>query len=302
VIKERFFPAKLLLFGEHILLKGATALAVPASSFRGYWTKEASPSAELGGQLFRASVERLSEQLPLALDRILADMNSGWYFESNIPHGYGLGSSGAFCAGLLHRYGTRVYLDYSELKTDLAQLESSFHGKSSGIDPLTSYLNGPILIQPTSVELLDAVYQSPSTVSVFLLDTQQPRKTDHLVNWFLTAMESPVFLREVELTLMPIHEQMVAAWLAGDSLSFMAQLQMVSEWQWAHFKPMLPTGAGIQRLWQGGLNTRHTYLKICGAGGGGFVLGFTTDKTWVEGQANELQIPLFFPFDIPSNG
>lgn len=300
--QERFFSAKLLLFGEHILLKGATALAVPAPSFRGYWTKEASPSAAKGSQLFRASVECLSEQLPLDLDRIQADLNSGWYFESNIPQGYGLGSSGAFCAGLLHRYGTRVYEQYSDLKADLALLESSFHGKSSGIDPLTSYLNGPIRIQPSSIELLESNYQSPSTVSVFLLDTQQPRKTDYLVNWFLTSMESPLFLREVERNLLPNHERMIAAWLAGDSLSFLEQLRMVSDWQWQHFQPMLPDGAAIQRIWKEGLTNSHTHLKICGAGGGGFVLGFTTDKTWVIDRARQLQVPLTFPFDIHKHG
>ena len=34
------YPAKLLLFGEHVLLLGATALAVPVPLFSGHWDWE----------------------------------------------------------------------------------------------------------------------------------------------------------------------------------------------------------------------------------------------------------------------
>jgi mevalonate kinase len=33
----------------------------------------------------------------------------------------------------------------------------------------------------------------------------------------------------------------------------------------------------FQELWQKGLETNAYYLKLCGSGGGGFVLGFTKD-------------------------
>ena len=35
----RIFPAKLLLFGEHVLLLGATALAAPVTAFGGHWAR-----------------------------------------------------------------------------------------------------------------------------------------------------------------------------------------------------------------------------------------------------------------------
>ena len=52
-----------------------------------------------------------------------------------------------------------------------------------------------------------------------------------------------------------------------------------------NFKPMIPDH--FQELWQKGLDTNAYYLKLCGSGGGGFVLGFTKDieqaKTMLQG-------------------
>jgi mevalonate kinase len=32
-----------------------------------------------------------------------------------------------------------------------------------------------------------------------------------------------------------------------------------------------------QKLWQEGIDSNAYYLKLCGSGGGGFILGFTED-------------------------
>ena len=76
------------------------------------------------------------------------------YFDSSIPQGYGVGSSGAIVAAFYDKYAqnkitvlenlTREKL--LKLKTIFSEMESYFHGKSSGLDPLNSYLSLPILI------------------------------------------------------------------------------------------------------------------------------------------------------------
>jgi mevalonate kinase len=40
----------------------------------------------------------------LNLDQLLRDVNKGLYFESSIPQGYGLGSSGALVAAIYNKY------------------------------------------------------------------------------------------------------------------------------------------------------------------------------------------------------
>src|SRR5690606_33746588 len=68
--------------------------------------------------------------------------------------GYGIGSSGALVAAIYDKYGlekitvlenlTREKL--LKLKAIFGRMESFFHGKSSGLDPLNSYLSLPFLI------------------------------------------------------------------------------------------------------------------------------------------------------------
>ena len=42
-----------------------------------------------------------------------------------------------------------------------------------------------------------------------------------------------------------------------------------------NFKPMIPKA--FQSLWKKGIETNAYYLKLCGSGGGGYMLGFTQD-------------------------
>src|SRR5690606_5222108 len=86
-----------------------------------------------------------------ALER---DIAAGMYFDSSIPQGYGIGSSGALVAAIYDRYAQDKITVLENLTRDkllrlkeiFGKMESFFHGKSSGLDPLNSYLSLPILI------------------------------------------------------------------------------------------------------------------------------------------------------------
>src|SRR5690606_11283950 len=77
------------------------------------------------------------------------DISQGLFFDSTIPQGYGVGSSGALVAAIFDRYEQENHstLDINKLKKIFSQMEYHFHGASSGVDPLISYLNSPILIR-----------------------------------------------------------------------------------------------------------------------------------------------------------
>lgn len=302
LLVERIFPAKILLFGEHILLKGATALAAPATAFSGKWQRSTTLPHPIQWEQLKAVYDRLDPALPFDFQQLKSDINDGWHFQSSIPQGYGLGSSGALCAALYDRYGLSPRLQSPEaLKQLLGQIESSFHGKSSGIDPLTSYLSAPLLIQRTHNVHLVPDYTPPGEVSVFLVDTHQPRQTGVLVQWFLEQYEQDGFRAKVDTQLMPLHEQMVQSWLSGNGAEFMERIQQVSHWQQQWLLPMLPTDPRLKNWWQAGLDSDDMRLKICGAGGGGFVLGFTTRKEAVVDYAQQAGIQLIFPFELTTN-
>lgn len=288
------FPAKLLLFGEYVLLLGAPALAMPIAAFSGRWRKSADqpcphpidPNFARSEALAQAGVDRA---------RLEADLLSGLCFESNIPMGYGMGSSGALCAAVYSRYVQKKETDPTRLKDIFAAMESWFHGQSSGLDPLTSYLNRPLRItREAGVQIFEgADWKQDEAPAVFLLDSGVPRQTGTLVRWFLDAQKTADFGGMLRQEYLPAHAQVLNAWAQADPAAFWPALHTISRLQHAHFTPMIP--AGVQALWTSNLQNPDLAFKICGAGGGGFLLGFARTRAAAAAVARN---PIF-PFDKP---
>lgn len=76
--------------------------------------------------------DRLSARLSRNLR---SEVDLGLNFESNIPVGYGLGSSGALVAAIYDDFFTEKASEFSELKRDLADLESFFMKKAVVLTP-----------------------------------------------------------------------------------------------------------------------------------------------------------------------
>ena len=296
MIENRLYPAKLLLFGEHLLLQGASALAIPAPAACGHGQQHTSGERPQLWHQLRKVLAQLSPTLRLDLVQMAKDIQDGWYFESNIPQGYGLGSSGALCAGLYDRYALgEKATDPAELKQILGDIEASFHGKSSGIDPLTAYLQAPIFIQEqTKVMPLPHGYTFPD-LTIFLIDTQQPRETGVLVKWFLAQSNDAEYKQILQNAVFPEHESMINSWINGQVDAFFEHLRFISHWQSIHLHPMMPTHTALLEWWVSALGDDTTRLKICGAGGGGFVLGFTKNKAEVVATAQTIGLPILFP-------
>jgi mevalonate kinase len=297
---SRRYSAKLLLFGEHVLLLGAPALAVPVPAFYGRWkTDRTMPETETPQAKTRR--KRLFE-FAAALDRavfktdaLLKDLEAGLYFDSNIPEGYGLGSSGALCAATYDRYALRKTEDLGDLKPILAGMEGFFHGNSSGIDPLTSYVDAPLRIEnKTDVQKAVPARWSHAPL-VFLIDTRLPRQTGPLVRWFLEQSKTPDFLQLLDNEYFLMHRQMLDAWLAADASAFWPALRGVSRFQLERLPPMIP--APFRKFWEESLAQTEFSLKICGAGGGGFILGFARAPEAAQWVSEQFSI--IFPFDAP---
>ena len=289
----RHYPAKLLLFGEHLLLLGAPALAAPAPIYSGHWQPPGGGMQPWAAELQAFAQSEALKSIPgLDTDAFEQDVRAGWYFESNIPPGYGLGSSGALCAAVYDKYGIEKSEDPATLKRILAQMEQHFHGASSGIDPLTSYLNRAIRIEDKTrvslVELPDLT-QMPA---LYLLDTQQARQASRMIQWFSARTQEPEFAALLENELLPAHRQMLDAWIAGSRQIFLAALERVSAFQLMHQTAMIPEH--IHAIWREGLESGDFYQKLCGAGGGGFMLAFCTND---QGRIMlENRHPLIKPF------
>ena len=276
------YPAKLLLFGEYSIIKGSQALAIPLDIYSGHWSYGTTIHQGLVDLAQYLGVLEQQGDLLANLDiaALKTELNNNLYFQSSIPQGYGLGSSGALCAAIYQRFGKHQKQDentLSQLVKILAQIESYFHGASSGIDPLVCYLNQALLIQSkSSVKRIDLPQASASaSYTIFLLDTHMARETEPLVKLFLKKCDNALYNQQLIDQYIPLVHRAIDNFLAAQTENLFEVFHQISAFQIQAFNAMIPSS--FQKIWKTGLDQKEYKLKLCGAGGGGFILGISKD-------------------------
>lgn len=265
------YPAKILLLGEYTILNGSKALAIPYHALDGKWSFEVSDheSRRASRESLLAFIEN-SGATNIDLASMKLDFNNGLWFDSSIPQGFGLGSSGAVIAAIFQRYGKKAnHLD--EDKVSLARLEDFFHGSSSGIDPLVSHVQKTLLIH--SFSKLEVLEIKPRLEGFFLLNTGKPRQTGPLVEIYQEKLKDPQFMKGCAEVLVKDVNFAIDALLRDDRSNLFHHLWHISKFQWDFFQEMIPTKE--REVWTRGLESGDYILKLCGAGGGGFILGYS---------------------------
>ena len=67
----------------------------------------------------------------------------------------------------------------------------------------------------------------------------------------------------------------VEDFINGNVKSLFGNIKQLSNIVLDNFKPMIPNK--FHNLWKQGIESNDYYLKLCGSGGGGYILGFTQD-------------------------
>ena len=293
-MKGPLFYSKILLFGEYGIIKDSKGLSIPYNFYNGALKLDANNSeiAQSSNESLNKFAEHLStlqdNKRSLAqfdIDALKDDVNAGMYFDSSIPQGYGVGSSGALVASIYDKYATNKITVLEnltrekllQLKEIFAQMESFFHGKSSGLDPLNSYLSLPILInstdniEPTGLPSQDTTGKG----AVFLLDSGMVGETAPMVNIFMEKMKQEGFRKMLKEQFVKHTDACVEDFLKGNITSLFSNVKQLSKVVFNNFKPMIPEQ--FHQLWQQGIDSNDYYLKLCGSGGGGYILGFAED-------------------------
>jgi len=278
---HKIFYSKVLLFGEQIINKGAMGLAVPFEHFDGvlkFAGKGPSEAAVKSNESLCGIANYIIHHKVLGplydTNLFLDDLEKGLYFDSNIPQGFGLGSSGALVAAVYYRYrkGKKKNYVVSELKHELAEIESYFHGKSSGLDPIVCYLQKAVLISDGEVaEVFDLPKSTKAVLKMFLINTHIERKTAPYVNLFLEKCEEPKFMKTVEKSLIPANNLAINAFLHRKHAELMKCIKIISQLQMDLIPEFIPKA--FHEAWKQGQKHNEYHLKICGAGGGGFIIG-----------------------------
>ncbi|MEL6986390.1 MAG: mevalonate kinase, partial [Bacteroidota bacterium] len=148
-----YFHAKILLFGEYTVLNGGRALGIPFKKFKGHWKFDGSRTIDKSLHAFyKYLLENFKEEFDHA--NFENEIINGLRFKSDIPIGYGLGSSAALCAACFSRYFYHQEISKMDIKIIFAKMESHFHGKSSGFDPLISFTNQPVVKTLDKIEII----------------------------------------------------------------------------------------------------------------------------------------------------
>ncbi|MFN3639507.1 MAG: mevalonate kinase [Flavobacterium sp.] len=312
-MKGPLFYSKILLFGEYGIIKDSKGLSIPYNFYNGALKIEEHPSeaakkSNQSLQKFYGHLETLQQEQPELVsfdsERLKNDIDSGMYFDSSIPQGYGVGSSGALVAAIYDKYAlnkitvlenlTRDKL--LQLKTIFSQMESFFHGKSSGLDPLNSYLSLPILINSQdNIEPTGIPSQSPEGKgAVFLLDSGMVGETAPMVQIFMENLKDHGFRKMLQSQFVKHTDACVDDFLKGDIKSLFSKTKKLSKVVLNHFKPMIPEN--FHHIWKKGIESNDYYLKLCGSGGGGYILGFTQDYEKAKAVLKDYKLEVVYQF------
>ena len=312
-MKGPLFYSKILLFGEYGIIRDSKGLSIPYNFYNGALKRDENPSEQdiesnKSMQRFAVYLEQLQLDQPdlvtFDIQTLKADLDTGMYFDSSIPQGYGVGSSGALVAAIYDKYAqdkitvlenlTREKL--LQLKTIFGQMECFFHGKSSGLDPLNSYLSIPILINSKdNIEATGIPTQSfDGKGAVFLIDSGIVGETAPMVNIFMENLKDKGFRAMLKNQFVKHTDACVENFLGGDIKSLFMNTKKLSKVVLNHFKPMIPEQ--FHALWQNGIDTNDYYLKLCGSGGGGYILGFTEDLEKAKQSLKEYKLEVVYQF------
>ena len=313
MIKESLYYGKILLFGEYGIIQDSMGLSIPYTDYNGQFLYSKNPSlhSTKSNQSLLNYYNHLVSlnkegNLPcdLNLDKFKEELDQGLYFDSSIPQGFGIGSSGAIVAAIYDKYCRTNKIDANKqisnedilfLKQIFSSLESYYHGTSSGLDPLICYLKIPVLIKSKNeigtVGIPDSV---EGKGAIFLLNTGQVGNTQPLVQHFLERCKEEGFRNMLKNKFKKYNDASIEAFLKNEGKSLLKNVKSLSKVLYEHFQPMIPKV--YRQLWNEGIESNAYYLKLCGSGGGGFILGFTENFEVAKDKLSDYQLDVIHRF------
>ena len=286
---EKIYCAKLMLAGEYGVISGGEAITVPLDLYSAKLAERIEGEDE---DTINASVSSLRKLLSyiqsLPKNSFFAypqvrEMNDllkkGFYIKSSIPMGYGIGSSGTVCALIYDQFfsGTKN-LSLQQQRKDLATMESLFHGKSSGVDAMTSFTGNALhflgdgAIRPVERDPLKPM----GKYRFFLLDSETVFDTGPLVKTFLNKMEDHSFKKAIKEDYLPMISKFIESLTGERNVDPGLLFRAISDFQCNNFREMIPQK--MEDAWIDGQVSNTYYLKLNGSGGG-FMLGIAAEES-----------------------
>lgn len=197
-------PAKLILMGEHFVVYGCPAIAIPVPGLELQATLRYEPESvqsfdsdicSSSSEIFRDSPNGSSGIRPRTHLQTCVDISARHFGMdperlhvevcSSIPVGSGLGSSAAVSVAVARAVAGLVDgLDRDELSTSIRkisiQAETLAHGKPSGIDTEVCITERAVrFVKGLKPDVV--IWQRPPSIGLVLMNTGVPSSTSHMV-------------------------------------------------------------------------------------------------------------------------
>lgn len=306
-MKGPLFYSKILLFGEYGIIEDSKGLSIPYNFYKGALKipNKINSISKSSNDILKDFLNYLkSRKINLDLVKFASDLDKGLYFDSSIPKGYGIGSSGALVAAVYDKYAFEkitvlenlTQAKLLKLKNIFSDMESFFHGKSSGLDPLNSYLSIPILINSKRDIKVTGIpsQKSNGNGAVFLMDSGKIGSTAPMVSIFMDKMKKDGFRKIINEKFIKHTNLCVDDFLKGDLKSLFDNTKKLSKIVLDNFKPMIPKE--FHNVWKKGIENNSYFLKLCGSGGGGYILGFTENFKEAKEQLKDHKLEVVYYF------
>ncbi len=275
-------PGKTILFGEHAVVYGYPAIAVPIDAvqvrvtilpaitknqsiikIRNINWHEDIPFAELDEyDPIRISIENVCahiKQKPPHFEMIIS---------SSIPIAAGLGSSAALAVaitkGISQFLGT--YLSNDEINALAYKSEKVQHGSPSGIDNSVITFGKPILFRKT--EPISQI-EIKSSIHIILADTGKRILTKEVVALVKQNLEKePEFFKPILAEIGDVVEEAAKALLYGE-IKKIGNLMVRNH---IALKKLRVSSIELDRLVESALKNGAFGAKLCGGGKGGYIV------------------------------
>ncbi len=275
------YPAKILLFGEYAVICQGEGLAIPEFQYQMKWAVNNDNGVNLSSYLNYLLQQDIFKNT-LDLNSLIIDLKNNVSLSSNIPQGYGLGSSGAVVAAVYDKYARNpihynAIMDLRSLRSFLASMENFFHAKSSGLDPLVSLLQQPIYLKSNGdLAIVKNKIDLGKYYKVDLIDSNISRQTANIVDQFNQKMKEEIYKNNIEYVYLNLVSDCIQFCIENNFEKLHESLVRLSEFQLVYFDFAIPES--LKQQWKHGIKSGNEIFKLCGAGGGGFMLRFSLDN------------------------
>jgi mevalonate kinase len=126
------------------------------------------------------------------------------------------------------------------------------------------------------------------------MDSGKISSTAPMVNIFMEKMKKDGFRKIMNEKFIRYTNLCVDNFLNGDLSDLFNNTKKLSRIVLKNFKPMIPKE--FHSVWKKGIDNDSYFLKLCGSGGGGYILGFTENFEEARKQLKDHKLKVVYYF------